>query len=896
MGVNGIYGLSGSGLDVESMVKVGMLSKKSEYEKMQQKYTKDEWKKSEFLNLYGEIQTFNASTLSQYKMSSNMNSRSASSANSSAVTATANANAATMTHYVEVQGLASSAYLIGTNSPTRLNTAADQKTQLSSVLFESLKKIDGSTDTAVFKLNGSETRVALSDVAFSFSINDGVNGLLTSTNSEAVVASASPDAATGTYKVEIDNVATAPSFGAKFANTKPQTKVSEFLNSVFIDNNQNLANVQLYLGQQVEQTNTNPVFEFTIGDSESNTKTISYNYSEMATLLNGETTMADFVDQLNEKIGDNISVKASISNDGTLSFTNANLGPDSQIIIEIATDKLNPNKNVGDISANVATPEYFDLLATRILNKLVNQDTSSQALTGNFVSQFADGTEAYGIPSKITISGTNAKGTISKLNADGEADTTKELNFKLNEGTYNGTDTDDFAGITVTAKKGTNGKSVKITNDKSSTISVTYRELLEGFTFYDLTSKVNSMGLNVRFNYDSVQDRFSIYNKKSGEENKINIQIGTDALNNDNNNPKEYAAANAAKFFDQLGFKQSSNGEIVGDALSFAQGSNVTQKGVNAYAKVDGIEYKLDSNNVSVDGVTYNLQNVTANTGKVAVTVTQDIDSIVKNVQSFVDDYNALLTKLYKLYDEKPNTDYKPLTETQKSGMKEEQIEKWEEKAKAGMLYHDKTLGQIITDLRSAVSENVSGVNGKYTNIFSIGVSTTGLKGQLTLDKDKLKAALAEDPDAVYNVFAKLDGGEKQYKWEKTDSNGNRLGEYIWTTNSVEDSSKYKPALDEKKEQITQIIERASYNGIAQRLGDIFMKSMKSVKAVSGSTADITEDSELNNLMRELQTKMSNFKRMMQAFESRLYKKYDAMESSLALLGSQLNYVTSAFQ
>ena len=45
MGVNGIYGLSGSGLDVESMVKVGMLSKQSEYEKMQQKYTKDEWKK-----------------------------------------------------------------------------------------------------------------------------------------------------------------------------------------------------------------------------------------------------------------------------------------------------------------------------------------------------------------------------------------------------------------------------------------------------------------------------------------------------------------------------------------------------------------------------------------------------------------------------------------------------------------------------------------------------------------------------------------------------------------------------------------------------------------------------------------------------------------------------------
>ena len=200
MGVNGIYGLSGSGLDVESMVKVGMLSKQSEYEKMQQKYTKDEWKKTEFLSLYGEIQTFNASTLSQYKMSSNMNSRSASSANSSAVTATANANAATMTHYVEVNQLASSAYLIGTNSPTRLNTNASEKTQLSSVLFNSIVKGTDTgvvqvnnrdvnvTDTAVFTINGSDTRVALSDVAFQFSINDGVNGLLTSTNSEFILA------------------------------------------------------------------------------------------------------------------------------------------------------------------------------------------------------------------------------------------------------------------------------------------------------------------------------------------------------------------------------------------------------------------------------------------------------------------------------------------------------------------------------------------------------------------------------------------------------------------------------------------------------------------------------------------------------------------------------------
>ena len=217
--------------------------------------------------------------------------------------------------------------------------------------------------------------------------------------------------------------------------------------------------------------------------------------------------------------------------------------------------------------------------------------------------------------------------------------------------------------------------------------------------------------------------------------------------------------------------------------------------------------------------------------------------------------------------------------------MKDEQIEKWEEKAKAGLLYHDKTLGSIITELRSAVSEKVEGVNGKYNTIFSLGISTTGLKGQLTLDKDKLNAALAEDPDAVYNVFAKLDSGEVYYYQTDRETGKEFLSKEITGTLVYEDG-----------EPKTKTVERASYNGIAQRLGDIFMASMKNVKNISGSTADVTEDSELNNLLRELQTKMSNFQKMMAAFETKLYKKYDAMESALALLGTQLNYVTGAFQ
>ncbi len=178
--------------------------------------------------------------------------------------------------------------------------------------------------------------------------------------------------------------------------------------------------------------------------------------------------------------------------------------------------------------------------------------------------------------------------------------------------------------------------------------------------------------------------------------------------------------------------------------------------------------------------------------------------------------------------------------------MKEEQITKWEEKAKKGLLYHDQTLGKIIMNMRSAVTDTVEGVDSKYNSVFSLGVSTTGIKGQLVLDEDKLRKALSEDSEAVYNVFAKLD------------------------SENLNDSAK---------------------SGVAQRLGDIFVSATKTIKDRAGSSSDITEDSDLNNLLRNLQTKMSNFKKLMSSFETALYKKYDAMESTLAKLGTQLNYV-----
>ncbi|MBO5514894.1 MAG: hypothetical protein J5963_02200, partial [Schwartzia sp.] len=112
MGVNGLYGLSGSGLDIESMVKAGMLSKQNQYDKMYKKEVKNEWLKQGFNEIYTSLNTFKYTTLSDYKMQSNMSAMNAESSNTSAVKVTANGAAVAMTHNVEVEELSSNAYLL----------------------------------------------------------------------------------------------------------------------------------------------------------------------------------------------------------------------------------------------------------------------------------------------------------------------------------------------------------------------------------------------------------------------------------------------------------------------------------------------------------------------------------------------------------------------------------------------------------------------------------------------------------------------------------------------------------------------------------------------------------------------------------------------------------------
>ena len=808
MGVNGIYGLSGSGLDIESMVKVGMMSKQNEYDKMKQTYTKNEWTKEAFVTLYSQIQTFNNSTLSNYKMSNTMNARNATSSDESAVTVTANANAANMTHYVEVNKMASSAYLISNTDDgdkiARYGTGNDNSTNLRDVLYNSLQS-SSYTETESGKTiefvqyrdsNGDTQTVRKDATAFEFSISDGnkAEGVKVS-NSDVATVTASSDVGTDTHTVNILSTATTASLtgqgnlvrydgSGNIDRSSKSTLLKDVLLKSITDNGDGTYDIINNCGQVSSAVSSTKIaFAFTLSDGSGNSKNISVTFGQ---LIDEDYSFDDLTEEVNNA-GLDITLNYDSEND-TFSFNNSVVGSNSNTVA------VTGNSTYGAYQGNITAKFLRDL-------NLYDDDNNSVTFTAGVAT---------------TVSGRDAVGTF-----DGET-----VSFTGNSASVDG--------FNITASS-TGSTTVSV---DQKVISVTFGELLDDdYSFNDLTAAINNAGTNVKASYDSVNDRFSFYNSESGSKNNVTFGMSTGDVGDV-----------TTKFFNALNLKQSSNGELEEETIgTFKNGDSITKAGTDSEVKIDGVTYNLDSNKTTVNGVSYTFANTTTN--KVAVNVTQDVDKIVDNVKAFVKDYNEMLSGLYKLYDEEPNKNYKPLTDAQKDAMKDEQIEKWEEKAKAGLLYHDSTVRKIIDDMRNAVVQPIDGV-GKYNSAYTIGISTTGVKGQLTLDEDKLRAALAEDSDAVYNVFAKLeDGNEDDF----------------------------------------------NTSGIAQRLGDVLNEGNKAIKSKSGTDLGLNDDSDLSTLLRELNTKMSNFKAMMNAFEDKLYKKYDAMEVSLSRLGTQLNYVTSAF-
>ncbi|WP_056686536.1 flagellar filament capping protein FliD [Cytobacillus solani] len=272
----------------------------------------------------------------------------------------------------------------------------------------------------------------------------------------------------------------------------------------------------------------------------------------------------------------------------------------------------------------------------------------------------------------------------------------------------------------------------------TATITVTDED-----TFASLASKIGSAtesgkSLDLRASFDEVTSSFVISTKEMGKDQKIEIthQTGTSDV--------------ASLVFN-------------GGTISAAPATPTTYSadGKNAKITFDGtVIDNLTSNKATVYGVELTLLKADP-TATTTINVESDTDAIFTKIKDFVDSYNSMIDSLNSKVKTHRNREYQPLTEEQRESLSEKEAEKWDEKAKEGLLYNDQIIRDTLTTLRGKMYNTVSGIpNGQLRMLSEIGIQSAYMSkdGKLEINEDKLKEAIANNPDEISNLFTSEDG------------------------------------------------------------------------------------------------------------------------------------------
>ena len=347
----------------------------------------------------------------------------------------------------------------------------------------------------------------------------------------------------------------------------------------------------------------------------------------------------------------------------------------------------------------------------------------------------------------------------------------------------------------------------------SSSIKINDKEIAidKNMTLAQLAKEMASKGINASF--DEGQGRFYLSSTNTGSANAFTV------------------TSDDANLISSLG-------------LDLADGDPAKIAATNATIEYNGVEYSSNTNNFNINGLSFD---VSAKGEEMQFTVGNDVDGIYNKVKDFLKEYNSLLKEMNTLYGAQSSRGYEPLTSEEKDAMTEDEVKEWEKKIKDSLLRRDDRLSAYTSNFRSIMNKSVE-VDGKRYSLSSFGINTGewSEKGLLHLDgdaddsttsgnEDKLKAAIAANPEAVTKTLAGL---------------GNELYNYL-------------------------------------------MKAQKKTTTSSSQTFydDLTLDA-------DIKTQKENVKKQqekMNAEEDKYYSQFSKMESAMAKLQSQQTYLSGLF-
>lgn len=357
-------------------------------------------------------------------------------------------------------------------------------------------------------------------------------------------------------------------------------------------------------------------------------------------------------------------------------------------------------------------------------------------------------------------------------------------------------------------------------------------------TLRTVLSRINNSRAGVQISYSSFSDRLTVTAKESGAG-----YITTD---------------DGGGFFTAFRITPEAETGRIGEA------------GRDARFIIDGFEGTRSGNTFTIEGITYTINkriDAEDSSPQVRITVGLDVEGIYRTIEKFVEDYNALIEMIGGKLREEVFRDFPPLTEEQKKELSEKEIELWEQKAKSGLLRGEPLLERMLSEMRRALYDAVEGLH-----LTEIGIETSrnyreGGKLVLKDGGSALKAAIAQNPDRVAELFSRSSG------------------------------ISYSPNLTAE-----QRARRYAESGLAHRLSDIINDYIRTTRDQSGRKGHLLERAgiegdltEFNNYydrqIRHLEGQLDRLNERLARREEQYYRQFAAMEKALQQLYAQSDWL-----
>lgn len=314
------------------------------------------------------------------------------------------------------------------------------------------------------------------------------------------------------------------------------------------------------------------------------------------------------------------------------------------------------------------------------------------------------------------------------------------------------------------------GKTISITTGSGTDAKTTDIEITADMTINDLVAKFKDAGVNASF--DTTNQRFFINSTGTGSAKNFTLT-------------SDDSTALASLGLDPNTTYTDING---------SKNSCVKIEGQDAEIVLNGATFVSDSNTFSINGLTINTLGVTDE--EISLVTSTDYDGIYNTIKDFLTEYNDLINEMDKLYNADSARKYDMLTNDEKDSMTDDEVEQWEDKIKSALLRKDNSLYNVMNTLTTTMMDgyyennlsdkqkkNMSASEisawykengGKKHYLSDYGIGTLSyfeaqdnehhayhINGDAddeftSTKEDKLKAAIAEDPEGTANFFATL--------------------------------------------------------------------------------------------------------------------------------------------